>query len=90
MVVLVHRGDGGHARFAGALPGRWYEIARLSKTEQAHQELRDVFASKGDIINNQLSFSTDGVTLRGYKDAADYVKNYPFATYQFTTVIQDF
>ena len=62
----------------------------LSKTEQAHQELRDVFASKGDIINNQLSFSTDGVTLRGYKDAADYVKNYPFAPYQFTLLSKIF
>jgi len=62
----------------------------LAKTDVAHQELRDVFESKGDIINNQLSFSTDGVTLRGYKDAADYVKNYPFAPYQFTLLSKIF
>lgn len=62
----------------------------LLKTEQAHQELRDVFASKGDIINNQLSFSTDGVTLRGYRDAAEYVKYYPFAPYQFTLLSKIF
>lgn len=62
----------------------------LSKNEDAHRELRDVFASKGDIINNQLSFSADGVTLRGYKDAADYVKNYPFAPYQFTLLSKIF
>lgn len=62
----------------------------LAKTDAAHQELRDVFESKGDIINNQLSFSADGVTLRGYKDAADYVKNYPFAPYQFTLLSKIF
>jgi len=28
----------------------------LSKTEQAHVELRDIYAQKGDVINNQLSF----------------------------------
>ncbi|WP_047248551.1 BREX system P-loop protein BrxC [Chromobacterium subtsugae] len=55
----------------------------LSKTEEAHDELRAVFATKGDIINNQLAFSGEGVLLRGYKDAADYVTNYPFPPYQF-------
>ncbi|MCG9040004.1 DUF1819 family protein [Laribacter hongkongensis] len=34
----------------------------LAKTEDAHRELRDVFAAKGDIINNQLAFSSEGVT----------------------------
>lgn len=55
----------------------------LAKTEDAHVELRDVFAAKGDIINNQLSFGTEGVALHGFRDAADYVKNYPFVPYQF-------
>jgi hypothetical protein len=62
----------------------------LSKTEGAHAELRDVFASKGDIINNQLAFSAEGVTLRTYRDAADYVKYYPFAPYQFTLLSKIF
>lgn len=55
----------------------------LSKTEAAHVELRDFFAQKGDIINNQLAFVGNSVTLRGYKDAAEFVSVYPFAPYQF-------
>lgn len=62
----------------------------LTKTEAAHIELRDVYQAKGDIINNQLAFSSDGVTLRGYRDAADYVTNYPFAPYQFTLLSKIF
>ena len=55
----------------------------LDKTEDAHKELRDVFAKKGDIINNQLAFGGESVALRSYRDAADYVANYPFVPYQF-------
>ena len=55
----------------------------LSKTEQAHVILRDAFAQKGDIINNQLSFPGNAVNLRGYRDAAEFVAYYPFAPYQF-------
>lgn len=55
----------------------------LAKTEAAHDALRDVFEQKGDIINNQISFQGTTVTLRGYRDSADYVANYPFAPYQF-------
>jgi hypothetical protein len=56
----------------------------LSKTEAAHVLLRDAFASKSDVINNQLSFVGNSVSLRGYKDAAEFVATYPFAPYQFT------
>lgn len=56
----------------------------LSKTEAAHVALRDAFAGKGDVINNQLSFIGNSVSLRGYKDAAEFVTCYPFAPYQFT------
>ena len=55
----------------------------LAKTEAAHVELRDRFAQKGDIINNQLAFVGDVANLRGYKDAAEFVACYPFAPYQF-------
>ena len=55
----------------------------LSKTEQAHVELRDIYAQKGDIINNQLSFQGYAVNLRGFKDAAEFVAYYPFTPYQF-------
>ena len=56
----------------------------LSKTEAAHVELRDCFAQKGDIINNQLAFVGNSVSMRTYKDAAEFVSCYPFAPYQFT------
>ncbi|MBK7491769.1 MAG: BREX system P-loop protein BrxC [Nitrosomonas sp.] len=56
----------------------------LSKTEAAHVKLRDCFAQKGDIINNQLAFVGNSVTLRGYKDAVEFAAYYPFAPYQFT------
>jgi hypothetical protein len=56
----------------------------LSKTEAAHVALRDAFASKSDVINNQLGFSGNSVTLRGYRNAAEFVTYYPFAPYQFT------
>lgn len=55
----------------------------LSKTEAAHVELRDCFAQKGDIINNQLAFVGNSVSMRSYKDAAEFVSCYPFAPYQF-------
>jgi len=56
----------------------------LYKTEPAHVELRDCFAKKGDIINNQLAFVGNSVSMRSYKDAAEFVSCYPFAPYQFT------
>ena len=56
----------------------------LAKTEAAHVNLRDAFASKSDVINNQLGFTGNSVSLRGYKDAAEFVACYPFAPYQFT------
>ncbi|MBY0410971.1 MAG: BREX system P-loop protein BrxC [Burkholderiaceae bacterium] len=56
----------------------------LSKTEAAHVMLHDAFAGKGDVITNQLSFVGNAVSLRSYKDAAEFVACYPFAPYQFT------
>ncbi|MEI7844109.1 MAG: BREX system P-loop protein BrxC, partial [Gallionellaceae bacterium] len=56
----------------------------LSKTEAAHVALRDCFEKKGDIINNQLAFVGNSVSMRSYKDAAEFVSCYPFAPYQFT------
>lgn len=56
----------------------------LAKTEDAHVALRDAFESKGDIINNQLSFVGNSMVMRSYRDTVDYVANYPFAPYQFT------
>jgi hypothetical protein len=56
----------------------------LAKTETAHVALRDCFEKKGDIINNQLAFVGNSVSMRCYKDSAEFVATYPFAPYQFT------
>jgi len=55
----------------------------LAKTEAAHVALRDRFEQKGDIINNQLAFVGNSVTMKSYKDSAEFVACYPFAPYQF-------
>jgi hypothetical protein len=64
-------------------------VRLLTKTEPAHVALRDAFAGKSDVINNQLGFVGNSVSLRGYKDAAEFVAVYPFAPYQFTAAAKD-
>lgn len=56
----------------------------LTKTDTAKAELRKEFTAKGDVINNQLSFVGNSVSLKGYKDADEFAAFYPFAPYQFT------
>ncbi len=55
----------------------------LSKTEAAHVALRNVYERQSDVINNQISFVGNTVTMRGYRDAAEFTAVYPFAPYQF-------
>ncbi len=56
----------------------------LTKTDAAQKELHKEFAAKGDVINNQMSFVGNSVSLKGYKDADEFSAFYPFAPYQFT------
>ncbi|MGC9261072.1 MAG: BREX system P-loop protein BrxC [Phycisphaerae bacterium] len=56
----------------------------LAKSPDAKPELTTLFTQKGDIMRNQLTFGNVGMTLRGYKDAEDFIKNYPLVPYQFT------
>ena len=58
----------------------------LTKREEVKGELQSLFAEKGDILKHQLTFANAGMTLRPYRDEADFVKNYPFAPYQFQLV----
>ena len=59
----------------------------LAKHQGSVQDLlRNLHAAKGDILKNQLSFTNVGPTMRAYKDADDFARNYPFAPYQFQLV----
>lgn len=55
----------------------------LEKTPEATAALAAVWKTKGDIINNQLSFADHAIAFRRIKDADDYAAHYPFAPYQF-------
>ena len=55
----------------------------LAKRENVRAGLESEYAKQGDIINNQLSFREVGTTFPQFTDADDFVRNYPFAPYQF-------
>ncbi|MCB0386506.1 MAG: BREX system P-loop protein BrxC, partial [Bdellovibrionales bacterium] len=58
----------------------------LAKRQEVKSELEEIFRQKGDILRNQLSFSKVGMTFKKFRDADDFVVNYPFAPYQFQLV----
>ncbi len=58
----------------------------LAKRPEVTSELQDLFKRKGDILKNQLTFVNCGMTMRNFKDEEDFVKNYPFAPYQFQLI----
>jgi hypothetical protein len=58
----------------------------LAKLPDVRDELEAEFKAKGDILKNQLTFKNCGMTFRQFKDADDFVKNYPFAPYQFQLI----
>lgn len=58
----------------------------LAKRPEVVAELKKVFDGKGDILKNQTTFTNCGMTLKPYKDSDDFVRNYPFAPYQFQLV----
>lgn len=58
----------------------------LAKPKEVADDLKAVFATKGDILKNQISFTDCGMTFRQFKDPEDFAKNYPFAPYQFQLI----
>lgn len=59
----------------------------LEKTETAAEVLATVFAEKGDILRNQLSFDkTTTAALNSYSDAPSFIDNYPFVPYHYPLV----
>ena len=55
----------------------------LEKDESVMEELKAIFAEKGDILRHELSFRDCGMTLKPYSDADEFSRDYPFAPYQF-------
>ena len=55
----------------------------LAKREDVRDELEAEYARQGDILKNQLSFRDAGTTFPQFRDADDFVRQYPFAPYQF-------
>ena len=55
----------------------------LAKRGDVRSGLEAEYAKQADILKNQLSFKDLGTTLPGFRDADDFVRNYPFAPYQF-------
>lgn len=58
----------------------------LAKLPEARPDLEGVFTNRGDILKSQLTFKNCGMTFRQFKDSEDFVKNYPFAPYQFQLI----
>ena len=55
----------------------------LAKREEARHDLEAEYAKQGDILKNQLSFKDAGMTFPQFRNADDFVRDYPFAPYQF-------
>jgi hypothetical protein len=58
----------------------------LAKRLEVKDSLEAVFQKRGDILKSQLTFKNCGMTFRQFKDSDDFVRNYPFAPYQFQLV----
>jgi hypothetical protein len=63
----------------------------LAKTGRRMTSCADVFIAQGRHHQQPAGLQfAEGVTLPGYKDAAEYVSYYPFAPYQFTLLSKIF
>ena len=58
----------------------------LAKRPEVKGDLEAVFKQRGDILKSQLTFKNCGMTFRPFRDSEDFVKNYPFAPYQFQLI----
>ena len=61
-------------------------VRLLAKVEPATKFLKALYAEKGDVIRNQLTFGQTGMNMKSYKDADDFAATYPFIPYQFQLV----
>lgn len=58
----------------------------LEKAGDARRALETLYEEKGDILKNQLSFTSKSPAMKGYKDKEDFVLNYPFTPFHFQLV----
>ena len=58
----------------------------LRKTPEAEAQMRAVWAQKGDILRNQITFDRSGPTLKSFDSDENFIANYPFAPYHFQLV----
>jgi hypothetical protein len=62
------------------------QVRLLEKDNAAKPQLANLFATKGDILKNQLSFTYDSSTMKNFGSADDFTNNYPFAPFHFQLV----
>ena len=55
----------------------------LSKTDPAKELLKTVWKKEQSTMETLLSFSEGGVQFKGYLSELDFIKKYPFVSYQF-------
>lgn len=59
----------------------------LEKNDAAREQLATIYAEKGDILRNQLSFDkTTTAELKPFTDAPSFIDNYPFIPYHYPLV----
>jgi hypothetical protein len=62
----------------------------LEKTPNAEAALKALYATKEQVLKNQIRFSEGTADMPGYGGAEDFVKSYPFVPYQFKLLQQVF
>lgn len=55
----------------------------LSKTDPAKELLKTVWKDEQSTMETLLSFSEGGVQFKGYQSEMEFIKKYPFVSYQF-------
>lgn len=58
----------------------------LEKTPTAKINLSGLYNQKKDILSHKLSFTSDCATLKKFNDIEGFIKDYPFAPYQYQII----
>ena len=55
----------------------------LLKTDEAAQDLEQVYAANDSVLRNLFSFTDAILDIKGYTGAGEFARNFPFVPYQF-------